>query len=159
MGANGHGRRDVDDLIAAALAVGASYEQAGEAAGVSKSTVKRRMGDPVFREVVAEAREEAIAVLRGRLLRVAPNALGTLEELATGAESESVRLGAARSLVIFACERRPDPFADALRGVGLISPRDFQGILGKVMDEALDRIPDERQDAFVLAVRRIGMAR
>jgi len=49
MTTNGHGRRDVDALIAAALASGASYEEAGKAARVSKSTVKRRLADPQFR--------------------------------------------------------------------------------------------------------------
>jgi hypothetical protein len=159
MTSNGHGRRDVDTVIAAALAAGASYEDAATAAHVSKSTVKRRMGEPEFREAVAEARAEMAAVLRGRLLRAAPTALGTLEELANGAESESVRLGAARSLVAFACERRPDPFADALRAAGSISPRDFRDILEKVVDAALGLIPDEQQDHFMLCLGQISTSR
>jgi hypothetical protein len=159
MNTNGHGRRDVDALITAALAAGASYEDAGKTARVSKSTVKRRMADPEFRAAVAEAREEMAAVLQGRLLRAAPNALGTLEELANGAKSESVRVGAARSLIAFACERRHDPFADALRGAGLISGRDFGNILDKVVDAALQLIPDEQQEQFLLSLRQISMSR
>jgi hypothetical protein len=75
MTTNGHGRRDVDEVLVAALAAGASYEEAARAAGVSKSTVRRRMGEAAFRARVFDTRDELLTALRGRLLRAAPFAL------------------------------------------------------------------------------------
>src|SRR5437868_9675497 len=99
MDTNGHGRRDVDELIIAALAAGASYEEAGKAARVSKSTVRRRMTDPNFRAEVSQARHDLVETLRARLIRAAPSAIERLERLSADAESESVRLSAARDRV------------------------------------------------------------
>ena len=48
MAANGR-HRDADDLVAAALASGRSYREAGASAGVSERTVRRRVADPGFR--------------------------------------------------------------------------------------------------------------
>jgi hypothetical protein len=74
MTTNGHGRRDVDGLLVAALATGASHDEAGRSAGVSKTTVKRRMASEKFRRAVAEERLEVVETVRGRLVGAAPSA-------------------------------------------------------------------------------------
>lgn len=56
-----------DDLIAAGLAAGKTWEQAGEAAGVSRATVARRMRNQAFRERVADYRRSAVEEALGTL--------------------------------------------------------------------------------------------
>src|SRR4051812_9726064 len=128
MNSNGHGRRDVDALLAAALAAGGTYEEAGRSAGVSKSTVRRRMSDVGFRQVVAEQRLELVEILRGRLLTAAPNALQTLCVLADTAPADSVRLGAARVILDLSLGRR--------RGFDLVDGREVERLVREIVDAA-----------------------
>jgi hypothetical protein len=156
MTTNGHGRKDIDGLVVAALVSGATYEQAANFAGCSKSTVRRRMSDPEFRSDVSDARREMIEVLRGRLLRAAPSAIETLEELAAGATSEAVRLGAAKTIVSSATESRLDPL-DGLRRIISIAPRDHVEVVDQVINKvALPLIPAELHDRFWLTLERLA---
>ena len=80
------------------LARGASNSEAARRSGVSVRTVHRRVLEPSFRSAVAEARREMIATATGRLASAAESAVETLTGL-LDSESDSVRLGAARTIL------------------------------------------------------------
>src|SRR4051794_40393365 len=106
MGANGHGKRANDELVVVALATGSTYAEAAHSAGVSKSTVRRRMTEPEFRARVYEERRELVDSLRARLLQAAPSAIESLASLAASATSDAVRVRAAREIVDLALGRK-----------------------------------------------------
>jgi hypothetical protein len=54
------GRRQADDMILMALACGATLEAAAAKAGVSKTTVQRRMQDPAFKARLQEFRSDMV---------------------------------------------------------------------------------------------------
>jgi hypothetical protein len=80
-----------------ALACGASAEAAAQKAGLSRRTVCRRLADPAFRAKVAAARAELARQTSGVLTAAGMSAAKTLVVLQEAANSEAVRLGAARS--------------------------------------------------------------
>ena len=92
------GRAGADAAPVTALAVGATVEQAAERAGVSARTAHRRLEDADFVRRVDEARAELLGRAMARLSATCTSAVTTLGDLLT-AESESVRLGAARSIL------------------------------------------------------------
>ena len=92
------GRKNADAALIAALATGATVRDAAAAAGVAERTVYRRLEDPTFRHQVDDARAELIATAVARLGAAATKAVGKLEDLLT-AESEAVRLGAAKAIL------------------------------------------------------------
>jgi hypothetical protein len=145
-----NGRRDVDGLLVAALAFGASYADAAQVAGVSKATVARRMGEPAFRARVLEEREQRTDRVRGVLVDASLRAAESLAELADGAESESVRLAAAARVIDLALRRRP--------GFDSFSASEVATLVGQIVELALGRLPDEEAEGFVRAVRAIGAA-
>ena len=87
-----------DSALIAALAGGSTAEDAARAAGVSRSTVHRRLEDPDFRRRVAEARREMLARAVGTLADASTAAAAKLRDL-LDAESETVRLGACRAIL------------------------------------------------------------
>jgi hypothetical protein len=88
-----------DDALAAMLAAGLEYAEAGERVSLSARTVRRRMSDPEFRRRVddlkALAAQRAVALLTSNMSAAALE-LGRL--LADG-ESEKTRLAAARAII------------------------------------------------------------
>jgi hypothetical protein len=92
------GRKNGDAALVVALAGGATVQEAARAAGVSERTVYRRLEDGTFRHAVAEARSGLIGRAAGVLARVCAAAAMTLADLLE-AESETVRLGACRSIL------------------------------------------------------------
>ena len=94
----GSGRHNADLTLAVALASGLTQEQAARQAGVSERTVTRRLADPAFRQQVAEARAETVSRTAARLTAGGLAATTALLRLLS-AESESVRLGAARAIL------------------------------------------------------------
>jgi hypothetical protein len=139
--ANGRRRRTRDELLVAQLASGATYADAATACGVSKATVARRMGEPDFRARVGDARREVVDTVRGKIIAASTEAVLALAALATGARSESVRLGAARSLLELALEQR-GRFA-------AIERHDFVRVVRELIDIALKRLPDDQVDGFL----------
>ncbi|MEN6525867.1 MAG: hypothetical protein ABFD84_10480 [Candidatus Polarisedimenticolia bacterium] len=95
-----------DALLAAALAAGATQDEAAEAARVSRRTLVRRLNDPAFRARLSDARgllfREAADLAAGR----SRLALETLRELLGPAQPPAVRLGAARALIETAARLR-----------------------------------------------------
>jgi hypothetical protein len=146
MAASGRSR-DLDEIVVAALAAGMSYRQAGSAAGLSERTVRRRMGESAFRARVAEQREEHAERVRGLLLNAAPAAAATLATLAAEAESESVRLGAARATLGHVAGRQRSFFDES------VSETEIARVITRVIDIAMKFIPDEAAPGFLREVR------
>lgn len=94
---NGRFRRG-DARLLLALAGGASIRQAAIAAKLSPKTVQRRLADPSFCEQLHAHRARMIAQALGQLGGALTAASRTLRKLLR-AHSETVRLGAARSIV------------------------------------------------------------
>lgn len=141
MSAAGHGKRDVNELLQASLAGGSTFTQAAELAGVSKSTVQRRMSDPGFRAAVHAERDELVSSLRGRLLLGADRAAELLARLAETAKSEQVQLGAARTILELALDRR-----HRYDQMGLA---EVQGLVEQILEMARHRMPEDEFLAFV----------
>jgi hypothetical protein len=86
------------DALALALASGKTITEAAAIAGLSRRTATRRVADPTFRLRVAELRAEMVGRALGKMADGMAAAADTLRGL-LDAEGESVRLGAARSIL------------------------------------------------------------
>jgi hypothetical protein len=92
------GRRDVDAVLLTALACGATVEVAAQKAGVSVSTVHRRLKHPGFKQNLRHAQGEMVHRTAGTLTAAATEAVrALLDLLKTG--TPTVRLGAARTIL------------------------------------------------------------
>jgi hypothetical protein len=100
-----NGRQNADDLLAAALATGATIRDGASLAGIGERTAHRRVSDPSFRARVARMRARTVEAAMGRLTEGMVGAADTLRQLLE-AESETVRLGAARSVLEFGVRLR-----------------------------------------------------
>jgi hypothetical protein len=94
----GSGRKNADPALIVALASGCMVEDAARQVGVGETTIYRRLAEPEFRRHVDEARREMLTRAVGRLADAGTEAADTLRKLLI-ADSESVRLGAARSVL------------------------------------------------------------
>jgi hypothetical protein len=90
--------RKGDDALVAALASGCTLRDAASRAGVSERTVRVRLADPSFRARLDQARAEALDRAVAALNSASRAAVSTLEALLY-ADSESVRLGAAKAIL------------------------------------------------------------
>src|SRR5258707_1890945 len=95
-----------DETAILALACGATVEKAAQQAQQSKRTLYRRLAQPVFRRQVQAARAEMLQRSAGTATAATPAALKTLLELLAGSTRDSVRLGAARSVLEVALKLR-----------------------------------------------------
>ena len=94
----GGGRRNADSALIADLASGVTVRNAAATAGIGETTVYRRLKEPDYRRCVGEAWSEMVGQAVARLSAASTSAADTLKNLLT-AESETVRLGAARSIL------------------------------------------------------------
>lgn len=94
----GGDRRNANPVLLAALAGGATVQDAATLAGVSERTAHRRLEDPAFQREVLAARAALVTGAVCKLAAASTEAADTLRAL-LGAESETVRLGAARSIL------------------------------------------------------------
>ena len=101
----GHGRKNTDGALVAALAGGSTVADAARLARVGETTVYRRLRDPDFKKAVVDARSEMLSRAVGTLADASTEAATTLRRL-LDAQSESVQLGAARSLLEVAVKLR-----------------------------------------------------
>ena len=91
-------RQDQDEIIIDALARGLTYSQAGELAGASPRTVRRRMTDESFAREVRTRRTERVSAVTGQLVTASEEAVGVLMQC-LGAEEDGVRIRAATLLL------------------------------------------------------------
>jgi len=90
------GTRDVaDKAIIDALIAGRSQSEAGQAAGRSERTVRRRLRDPGFLARLAEAREEQSLRPRARSAALEERATAAIEELLGSDFEPGIRIRAA----------------------------------------------------------------
>jgi hypothetical protein len=92
-------KKKADHLILAALACGATMDQAGAKAGVSGRTVRRRLSQPGFRRKLNKFRSEMQLRTADQLSAASTEAVRTLVQLLNSASPPNTRLGAARSVV------------------------------------------------------------
>ena len=88
-----------DEAILVALACGANVENAAQSAGVSASTVKRRLLEPEFLRRLQAMRADMVQRATAMLTAAALEAVKTLLTLQTDVTPPSVRLGAARAVL------------------------------------------------------------
>jgi len=101
----GTGRKNANDALLTALATGATVHEAAKRACVSERTAFRRLSDSTFRGEVTRLRAEIVARALGKMADSMTEAADTLRQL-LGAKAESVRLGAARSILELAIKLR-----------------------------------------------------
>jgi hypothetical protein len=88
-----------DALILAALACGATADQAGAKAGVSARTVRRRLRTSAFRRKLNRLRSELQMRTADQLSAASTEAVRTMIQLMQPANPPNTRLGAARAVV------------------------------------------------------------
>lgn len=94
------GRSQADYLLAASLAAGAREREAAKAGACSERTVRRRLAEPEFRQLVVEARDRICDEVLGRAVSHASRAVDVLAEVMDSTESRpAVRVSAARALL------------------------------------------------------------
>jgi HEAT repeat protein len=107
------------------------------------------MKDDEFRAQVAEARAAMVSRGVGCVSALLVDAAETLGELMRLAESESVRLAAARGLLQFGAQRRGEPVVDGLLRLTTITPQAHAEVVERVINEvAMPLIPPELHDRF-----------
>lgn len=100
-----HRGRKGEALLLAALAAGRDVREAAHHAGVSERTCYRRLTDPAFRRKVDETRQQMLDRAVGTLSYASVAAVQTMATLLK-ANSETVRLGAARAILEMGCKLR-----------------------------------------------------
>ena len=100
------GSSAADELLAVALARGATFEEAAREAGLSERTAFRRNSDPKFRELVASIRRQVLDVAVGKLLGLAGQAVGGMAELMGEQYPAATRLAACRAVLEFSAKLR-----------------------------------------------------
>jgi hypothetical protein len=93
------GKRGADGKLLLALACGATAEAAARQAGVSESTVRRRLKDDAFVRKLHMVRAEMHLRVADQLTAASTEGVRTMVQLMKETNSGSVRLGAARSVV------------------------------------------------------------
>jgi hypothetical protein len=95
------------EAVALLLASGRSEDEAAERARCGSRTIRKWLhGQPAFPRRVAALRAAMTSQALGRLTAAMSRAADTLDTLASSAESETVRLGAARSVIELAVRLR-----------------------------------------------------
>ncbi|HTU18561.1 MAG TPA: hypothetical protein VMG10_10915 [Gemmataceae bacterium] len=96
-----------EQVLLAALAIGATVENAARKAGISERTAYRRLADPDFQARVDQMRRENLARTAGMLSGAALGSVKTLVDLAQDVSvPASVRRGAARDVLDMAVKYR-----------------------------------------------------
>jgi hypothetical protein len=88
-----------DEAILIALACGSTVDNAARSAGVSASTVKRRLLEPEFLQRLQALRADMVQRATGMLTAAALESVKTLLTLQSETTPPAVRLGAARAVL------------------------------------------------------------
>jgi hypothetical protein len=89
----------VDEVLLAALACGATADAAAQKAGVSRTTVHRRLHDPEFCQRLQQIGTDMVKRAAAALTAASVEAIKTLLSLQATSIPHAVRLGAARSIL------------------------------------------------------------
>jgi hypothetical protein len=100
------GKRNADDAILLHLASGKTVQATAELCAVSERTIRRRQADPGFRQRLHTLRAEMIERGLGKLADAVADAAQTARNLMAGAESETVKLAAAKLILEQALKMR-----------------------------------------------------
>ncbi len=100
------GRKNANEKLLMALAVGGTVEQAAQAAGVSRSTAHRRLRDPEFLRQLRQTKNDLARRTAGLLAGACGEAVKTLLTLLREPAPFAVRLGAARAIVELSLKTR-----------------------------------------------------
>ena len=95
----GGDRSGADSRLLAELTAGATVEAAATSAGMSARTAYRRIANPGFQRALSATRARLVERAVSILAAGAAGAAVELRRLASAAQSESVRLGAARAVL------------------------------------------------------------
>src|SRR5262245_37057435 len=93
------GRQHADTVLLTALACGATRESAARQAGVSETTVFRRLRDPEFCGRLKDLRAEMVERTASMLTAASMESVRTLIELQKPSQPGAVRLGAAKAVL------------------------------------------------------------
>jgi hypothetical protein len=93
------GKHRADPMLLLALACGATAEAAARQAGVSESTVRRRLKDPRFKSKLNRQRGDMHLRIADQLTAASTEGVRTMVQLMKDTHSGTVRLGAARAVV------------------------------------------------------------
>jgi hypothetical protein len=99
-------KRKGDTELVLALACGATPENAAQKTGLSRRTVYRRLSEPAFAAQVNAMRADMVRRSAGMFTAAGMAAIKTLTTLQESANSEAVRLGAARATIELGCKLR-----------------------------------------------------
>jgi hypothetical protein len=100
------GRQNADQMLLTALAFGATVEAAAQKAGVSVSTVHRRLKDPKFRRRLQTMRDDSAQRTSSLLTGLGGEAAKNLVELMRPPTAANVRLGASRTILEIGMKQR-----------------------------------------------------
>lgn len=100
-----NGSQSGDSRLLLELVSGLSVADAAKRARVSERTAYRRLNDPDFCRELSQLRTTIVSQSVGRLISVSVKAVDTLQNLLE-AESETVRLGAAKSILEMGIKHR-----------------------------------------------------
>src|SRR5262245_11011016 len=92
------GNDEHDEVLASYLALGWSFARAARKLGVHERTVRRRLENPGFRELVNRFRREAIGTAIGKVSAAASEAVTALRRLMRS-KHDGIKLGAARTIL------------------------------------------------------------
>lgn len=95
---SGNGKKNANSVLLSMLATGTPIKNAATASGLSERTIHRRLEDKGFRTELERMKDAAVSAAVAKLSDSCVTAVETLRSLLTGS-SESVRLGAARSIL------------------------------------------------------------
>jgi hypothetical protein len=87
------------DALALAIAAGKSLRDAAAVTGLSERTAYRRLAEESFRQRINDLRAEMMQRSLGKMADAMADAADVLRKLMAEAERESVRLGAARTVL------------------------------------------------------------
>ena len=144
-----NGRGNADAVLISQLAVGHTYADAADTAGVSERTARRRMNEPTFRSHVEAAQADMLSCALGRAAVAASEAVETLLRLMQSAESESVQVRAASTLLEFVSRRSPARAIDVLRSGTMVPGAAFEEFVRFLMVTASAHVPGENMDSFL----------
>jgi hypothetical protein len=95
----GGSRRNADEALIAALACGATIENAARSAGTSVATANRRLKDPTFRKRLQDFKDGMVQRSAATLTAASTESVKTLLSLQQSTVPYTVRLGAARAII------------------------------------------------------------